>query len=194
MSYALYHKISLLVTGTIPCSPQITPTTSNSASAPKSTASFDSLSINPSNVTDPVFGHSGDCSCNYKLITGVIVAALVVAITIILTLLLGFGRYVKVHKHEAPMTVLNEDYSTGIQDTKYTERDTGDYPGMPDDQAMESINIKQNEAYATNAEAKQCMAYAANINTERNSAYGTKFQAVVPYGEIDTYDYPAMND
>ena len=187
------HKISLLVIGTIACPPQITPTTLNSASAPKSTVSFDSVSINPPKVTDPVFGHSGDCSYNYKLITGVIVAVLVVAITITLTLILSFARYVKLHKHEAPTTVLNEDSSTGIQDTEYTERDTGDYPSM-DDQAMESINIKQNKAYATNVETKQCVAYAAKITTERNSAYGTKFQDVILHRETDTYDYPAMDD
>ena len=115
------------------------------------------------------------------------------AITITLTLVLGFARYVKFHKHEALTIVLNEDCSTANQDT---ERDTGDYPSMPDDQAMESINIKQNEAYATNAEAKlQCVACAAKITTERNYAYGTRFHDdVVLHREIDTYDYPTMDD
>ena len=179
-------KISLLITGTIACPPRITPTAFNSTS----------LLSTPS----PMIGHGSDCSYNYKLITGVIVAALVVAITTILTLILGFARYVKLHKHNVPIRAINkEDCScTGIQDhTEHTERDSHDNPSK-DDQVMESMNIKQNDAYATNAEAtKPCVAYndAANINTEKNDAYGKTFQDVILRRESNTsYDYPAMPD
>ena len=168
------------------CPPRITPTVFNSAS----------LLSTPS----PMIGHGSDCSYNYKLITGVIVAGLVVAITTILTLILGFARYVKLHKHNVPIWAINkEDCScTGIQDhTKHTERDAHDNPSK-DDRVMESMNIKQNDAYATNAEAKQCVAYndAANINTEKNDAYGKTFQDKILRRESNTtdYDYPAVPD
>ena len=50
-----------------------------------------------------------------------------------------------------------------------------------------------NKAYATNAEAKLCIAYGNNITTERNVAYGIKLHDVVTCGEGDTYDYPTMD-
>ena len=62
---------------------------------------------------------------------------------------------------------------------------------------MGSMNIKQNDAYATNAESKRCVAYndAANINTEKNDAYGKTFQDVILRRESNTsYDYPAVPD
>ena len=113
----------------------------------------------------------GDSLSNYKLIIGSVIAILVVAIFTTLILVLGFARYMK----DRIATVTNEAYRTGLHDMKHTERATYDYPNM-ENQAMKFINIKQNEAYATNAEAKPCVAYATNVTTERNDAYGIKFQ------------------
>ena len=139
-------------------------------------------------------------SNSYHSIIGlIIVAALVVVIFITLAVVLGFARCMKYQKNEVP-TITNEAYGTALQDTTvYMEGDTYDYPSM-DDPPMKSINTKQNEAYATNAEAKRCVAYAAaaevkqcvayatNITTERNDAYGIRLQDIILQREGDTYD------
>ena len=70
-----------------------------------------------------------------------------------------------------------------------TTNTTYDYPNV-ENQVM---NFKQNEAYATNAEAKPCVVYAVNVITERNEAYGIKLQDN-SNNMAPTYDYPNMDD
>ena len=142
--------------------------------------------VNQIEETPP--NHNCDSSSNHKNIihVGIIVAALVVAIIVTLALVLGFVVFMKIHKNKVPM-VTNEAYGTGRKDTVVNPEKNGyDYPSM-DDQAIKSIDTTQNEAYATNAEAKPCVAYATNISTEGNDSYGINLQG-------NTYDYPTMDD
>jgi hypothetical protein len=161
---------------------------------------------NPDKITDSMLDQPGteDNPLNTGLIVGIVAGALMVVMIVILTVVLGFIIIHKKQKKEVP-TATNMAYGTALHDTAvHTEGDTYDYPSM-DDQAKSSIDMKTNEAYATNAEVKPCVAYvtsaetnpcvvyATNITAERNVAYGIKFQDVVMSREGDAYDYPTMD-
>ena len=186
-----YQIVSTLVAGTTSCPPGIAPTTTPPASPQP--ISPESLSAppatNPSQVTDPMVNQAeetinSDSASFIGLITGITVTALLVVIIITLTLVLGFLVSMKFKKHRK-----NEGaYGSGLQDT-----DIHTYDDLTmDDQAIDSINIAKNEAYATiNIEAKSNDAYAMSIPTERNEAYGTTIHqdTAVYTAESDTYDY-----
>ena len=203
--YAIYVVQVLFNIGTVTCPPNIAPTSTPAPSKPTQMEKLlsDPSVTNLSEVTDPVFGqsktvetppnHSSNSLSNIGQLVGIIVAVLVVAMIITLAVVLGFARCMKLHKNAVSMTT-NEAYGTTFQDTTVCmEGDTYDYPSM-EDQAIKSIDTKQNEAYATSAEAKPCVAYATNIITERNDAYGTRLQDMVLHREGDTYDYPNMDN
>ena len=183
--------MSTLVTGRTSCPPGIAPTTtppvppqpilSESSSAPTAT--------NPSQITDPEVDQTdsegtpnSDRNNNIGLVTGITVTALLLVVIITMALVLGLLVSMKLkryHKNEGA-------YGNGLQDT---DIHTYDYPTM-DDQAMDSINTKKNEAYAANIEVKSNDAYAMSIPTERNEAYGTtRHQDTAVYTENDTSDY-----
>ena len=139
-------------TSPIPSQPTVIET--SQSDPPPSDPVVDQTKIEETLLNRNSFNHN-----NIGLIIGVVVAALMVVTIITLTLALGFVKCMKDHKNEVSMAT-NEAYGTELQDkTVYMEGDTYDYPSM-DDQAKSSINTKQNEAYATSAEAKRCVAYA----------------------------------
>jgi uncharacterized protein YpmB len=155
---------------------------------------------NPDKVTDSMLDQSGtennhgsDPFLNTGLIVGIVVAVLIVIIIIILIAAIGFIIIYKKQKKEVP-TASSNAYGTGLHD-------------------QAKISIDTNEAYATNAEAKRCVAYGTsaetnpcvayvtsaetkpcvtyttNITTERNVAYGIKLQDVAMSREGNAYDY-----
>ena len=206
---SLFHTLYLTLSishytiGITQCPTNIMPTTLPAPPSqpilmePNPVTSLDKVTdsmLDQSGTEENVLNNGSDPFVNTGLIIGIVAAALMVITIIRLTAVLGFIIVYKKQKKEAS-TATNMAYDTALHDTAVnTEGDTYDSPSMDNRyQAQSSSDTKMNKAYATNAEAKLCIAYGNNITTERNVAYGIKLHDVVTCGEGDTYDYPTMD-
>ena len=126
------------------------------------------------------------------------VASVMLVIIIIAVITVSLAVWLKVMKlKQAPVPVtINQAYGLTHQDmVTHTKEVTYNYSAV--DQA-DIIEVKQNEAYATNIVTEGNEAYATNISTERNEAYVThriteRNEAVTSFsGTVDEsfmYDY-----